>query len=55
MELRLKTNETLQSGDDIGDDIRCYECNTRFIEGTRDGNVACPKCGQRHAYVVEVE
>lgn len=54
--LNLTQDQTLQSGDDVGNTISCYDCGASFINGTNDdGYVACPDCGGRHAYIVNID
>lgn len=56
IKMQLKSNETLKSGDYTGNDLECYDCGALFVFGQREGNyVRCPKCGNRHAYVVEMQ
>lgn len=55
IKMQLKPNEILKAGDYTGSDLECYDCGALFVYGQREGfYVRCPGCGERHAYVVEV-
>ena len=50
--MNLGKNETLRSGDDVGQDITCHNCGELFREGVRDHEIVnCPGCGGRLAYI----
>jgi len=51
MGVYIGEDEEMRSGDDVGNDITCYDCGEKFIEGTRDKDFVLCKNGCRGAYV----
>ena len=53
--IKLSEKETLQSGDDIGDDITCHDCGEKFADGERTNSFVICTCGGRHANVIKID